>query len=267
MIWDIDPVLLRLGPLEIRYYGVFFATALLGGLYFWRAQMVRGGHSAEMAENPFIVAVVAVLVGARLGHVIFYEPQRFMADPVQILYVWKGGLASHGAITAIILTVLWFSRKHRMPFLEVGDRLSFGMIWGGIMVRLGNFMNSEIVGRATDSAWGVKFTRYDWRLPLAQVPARHPSQLYEALMAAVILAVLFWADRVLGGERRPRGAITYLVLLLYFSGRFTVEFVKEYQTLEAADAMFTMGQYLSLPFMLVGLVGLVYTLGRRQKTS
>jgi prolipoprotein diacylglyceryl transferase len=134
------------------------------------------------------------------------------------------------------------------------------MIWGGIMIRLGNFMNSEIVGRETSLAWGVKFPRYDWRLPLEAVPARHPSQLYEALMAALILLVLFWADRALGGEKRPRGVLTFLVMLLYFVGRFSVEFAKEYQTLEASRVALTMGQYLSLPFICVGLVGLVITL-------
>jgi prolipoprotein diacylglyceryl transferase len=262
MVWNVDPVFLRLGTLEIRYYGLFFVMALLGGFYWWRWQILRSGRSEADAEGLLLPAVAAVILGARLGHVIFYEPGRFLSNPLEIVMVWRGGLASHGAAVGIILTLLWYAKRHRMAFLEVADRFSFSIAWGAMMVRLGNFMNSEIVGRPTTVPWGVKFQRFDWNLPLAEVPLRHPSQIYEFLIAAAALAVLLLLDRR-WGEKRPRGALIFLFLIIYFGGRFLVEFFKAFEGLNPDTNVLTMGQYLSMPFVALGVGGLWMSLRKK----
>lgn len=256
MTWDLDPVLINIGPATIRYYGVCFLIALLGGFRIWRAQMLRGGRTEEDAEKFLIIGVLAVIIGARVGHVVFYEWERFSRNPIEIFYFWRGGLASHGATAGLIIGLYLFSRIVKMSYIETGDRLMIATAWAASWVRIGNFTNSEIVGRVTDLPWGVRFPRYDWNLPLAEVPARHPSQLYEALMGAAIFLVLWAVDRKLG-EKRPRGLMTALFLTLYFSCRFLVEFFKEYQALDPGASTITMGQYLSIPFALAGAAGLL----------
>jgi prolipoprotein diacylglyceryl transferase len=282
--WNIDPDFFHLpdfiGGRGIRYYGVLYAIALMGAFYIWQWQMLRGGKTREVAERFLTAGVLAVIVGARLGHCLFYEPERYLSDPITILYFWQGGLASHGSTIALLLVMFWFARREKMPFMEVVDRLSISVAWGATLVRIGNFMNSEIVGRVTDGPFKVKFPRHDRSLltecpgecgrvardlcgvindrcyGFAQVPWRHPSQIYEAMMGLGILIILWLVDRKYG-ESRPLGLMGSLFLLIYFSGRFSVEFVKEFQTL---DQGLTMGQYLSLPFMIMGAIGVIKAL-------
>ncbi|TAL16534.1 prolipoprotein diacylglyceryl transferase [bacterium] len=261
-VWNVDPVLVHIGPLQIRYYGVCFLVGLLGGYLLWRWQMLRAGRSEEAAERILMPAVLAVIVGARLGHVIFYEPGYFFSHPVRILAFWEGGLASHGAAIALVITLWWYSRREKMSMEEVADRFSFSIAWAAAWVRIGNFMNSEIVGRVTGVSWGVKFPRFDYLLSPEKVPYRHPSQIYEALMGFLILFLLLLADKLLGGEKRPRGVMISLCLILYFSGRFLVEFVKEYQALSPESSPLTEGQYLSIPFIIAGFVWLFISLRR-----
>jgi phosphatidylglycerol:prolipoprotein diacylglycerol transferase len=264
-VWNPDPVLLHLGRLQIRYYGLCFLVGLLGGYFFWRWQVRRSGRPLDAAERLVTPAVIAVVAGARLGHVLFYELGYYLQKPLEILFVWRGGLASHGATVALLLVGIWYSRREKMPFLEVCDRFAFSAAWAAGWVRIGNFMNSEIVGRPTGADWGVKFPRYDFAMPLDAVPARHPSQLYEMLIAFAALGLLFLADRKLGGEKRPRGALIFLFLAVYFGGRFAVEFFKELQTPVESVLPLTMGQCLSLPFALAGIAGFVYVLRRRRR--
>ncbi len=292
-VWNIDPDFFHLpaflGGRGIRYYGVLYAFALMGGFYWWQWQIVRSGRTKELAERFLTVGVIAVIVGARLGHCLFYEPERYLADPISILKFWEGGLASHGTTVALLIVLVWFARKYAMTIREVLDRIALSVAWAATLVRVGNFMNSEIVGRATDVSWAVKFPRHDRRLltecpgecgrvakslcgtinercyGFAEIPWRHPSQLYEALMGVAIFVLLWAVDRKYG-ERRPLGLIGSLFLLLYFSGRFTVEFVKEFQTLEAEQSALTMGQYLSIPFIVIGAFGVFKSLKDKTPT-
>lgn len=254
MVWNLDPVLLRLGGVEIRYYGVVFVLALLGGYHFWKWQIIRGGGTEEKAEEFLLPAALSVIVGARLGHMVFYEPARLVADPLSLIYVWQGGLASHGATVGLMVVLWWYARRKKMGLLEVADRFAFSSAWGAALVRLGNFLNSEIVGRPTDLPWGVKFPRYDAGLPIAEVPLRHPSQLYEFAMGLSVLAILLALDKKLGGEKRKTGMLASAFLTTYFLGRFLVEFVKAQQGLPESWPI-TMGQVLSVPFALVGVAG------------
>lgn len=264
MVWDIDPIFLRVGVLEVRYYGVLFVAALFGGYSFWKWQIMRGGGTEREAERFLLPAALAVIVGARLGHVIFYEPERLFTHPVSVFYVWQGGLASHGATVGLMLTLWWYAKTSKTGLLEVCDRFTFSSAWGAALVRIGNFLNSEIVGRPTDLPWGVKFPRFDAGLPFSAIPARHPSQIYEFFLGMGVLGLLFWLDRRLGGEKRKTGMLASAFLASYFTGRFLVEFFKAQQGLPESWPI-TMGQVLSVPFALLGFAGLL--LISRRKTS
>jgi prolipoprotein diacylglyceryl transferase len=252
-VWDLSPILLRLGPIQVRYYGLLFALMLIGGYYIWQWQMLRGGHTQREAEGFFLWGAIAVIAGSRLGQVLFYDPARYLANPIEILYVWKGGLASHGATLGLVLVLVLYARHLKLSRLEVLDRFTMSAALGALMVRIGNFMNSEIVGRVTDVPWAVKFPRsiYDSHLPLDRVPARHPSQIYEVFLGIFVILSLYLVDRKYK-EERPLGLLASLFFILYFSGRFVVEFFKAYQTLSPDRSVLTMGQWLSIPFVVIG---------------
>jgi phosphatidylglycerol---prolipoprotein diacylglyceryl transferase len=256
LTWNLDPVMIDLGPLQIRYYGLIFAITLLIGYQLWRWQMRRGGYPVRLADRMLTWGVLAILAGARLGHVFFYHPEQYLKDPISILEFWKGGLASHGATVGLSVAVILFAVIHKLPLLDIFDRMAIPASVGSAGIRLGNFLNSEIVGRATDLPWAVRFIRYD-----NGAVARHPSQLYEFAMGLCILALLLLADRLAGREKRPRGLLAGLFFTLYFAGRFSVEFVKEYHTLESS--YLTMGQYLSVVPFLLGLGLLTWVVLRR----
>jgi prolipoprotein diacylglyceryl transferase len=188
---------------------------------------------------------------------VAHKPNIYIEHPIQILYFWQGGLASHGATIGLVLALLLYARRHKLPLLELMDRFSPAAAIGAAGIRFGNFLNSEIVGRATDVPWAVKFMRYSDH----GIKARHPSQLYEFAMGLFVLLVIILADRWAGREKRPRGLLVGLFLLLYFAGRFCVEFVKEYQAPEV-ETWLTMGQWLSIIPMLIGAALLVWCIVR-----
>jgi phosphatidylglycerol---prolipoprotein diacylglyceryl transferase len=262
--WNLDPIIVHLGPLQLRYYGLLFASMLYIGFIIWRKQMVRAGYSQELAERFLIWGVLATLIGIRLAHCFFYEPEKYLSDPITILYFWQGGLASHGAVISLPIAMFLFCRKYKLRYLEMLDRMAMPAAVGAAAVRLGNFLNSEIVGRATDVPWAVRFARYDAMMG-QPATCRHPSQLYEFSMGLIILLTLYLADRFAGREKRPLGLLAGLFLVLYFAGRFTVEFFKEFQTLESSTL--TMGQYLSIIPFTVGLVLLGWAVTTRIPTD
>ena len=247
IIFDLDPIIWQWGPLQLRYYGIIFVIMLYLGYFLWRWQILRGGYKIEIAQNFLIIGVLAVLVGARLGHCFFYETEFYLTHPIEIFKTWNGGLSSHGATIGLVLALVLYARHYKINALEVTDRFSFAAATGAALVRLGNFINSEIVGRATDLPWAVRFVRHD-----NGVVARHPSQIYEFLLGILVFVVLLIADRRFGKEQRPMGLLTGLFLTVYFAGRFVVEFFKEYQTLDSSAL--TMGQYLSIIPFLAGLL-------------
>jgi phosphatidylglycerol:prolipoprotein diacylglycerol transferase len=266
LTWDIDPILVHFPawlawlPVDgIRYYSLLYVGVFLGGYKLLDWQIQRAGGDPEDASDFVLYGVVAVLGGARMGHVFFYEWDRFAADPMWLFRIHEGGLASHGAAIGLLVAMYVFTRARRQSFIEGCDRFAFSAALGSILVRIGNFFNSEIVGRATNSDWGVRFPRYD-RFP--NPPLRHPSQLYEVLLGLAVMATLFGVDRALGKEKRPRGVLIALFMALYFSGRFVVEYFKEYQPGEEAVGL-TTGQWLSLIPAVAGAVGLLISLKKR----
>lgn len=255
--WDMDPVLLRIGDIQLRYYGVFFALALAVGYYTLRWRYKDEREDPESATNLTYALIAAVVIGARLVHCLFYEPQRYLSNPVEILYFWKGGLASHGAAAGMMLVCIAYDRFWRhMPLRVTLDRLAFCIPFAMICVRLGNFFNSEIVGAPCDpnSPLAFIFTRYDG------IP-RYPSQLFEVGMGIVAGAVMFGMYFYYKKRNKPRplGLSTSLILVLYFGMRFCVEFFKEYQV-EANVGGLREGQILSIPFFIIGLVGVAISL-------
>lgn len=262
-VHNLDPVLVDFGGVQIRYYGLMFVLTLLGGYVLWRWQMRRGGHPEKVIDAFILWGFLAVVIGARLGHVFFYHPGKFLADPVTILFVWQGGLASHGATVGLIAALWLFAKRYRLSPLETWDRFTFSAALGAAGVRMGNFLNSEIVGRVTDAPWGVWFQRFD-----ATETYRHPSQLYEFALGLAVLGLLGLVDRLAGRERRPRGLMLGVFLASYFAGRFAVEFFKAYHIDSLQDrSPLTMGQWLSVPPFLIGSGLIVWSLRRGRKNQ
>ncbi len=261
--WDVDPVLLEVGFLQIRYYGLFFLVVFLGGYGLFRWQVLRAGGTEVDASDIFMPGILGVLIGARLGHVLFYEWQRFLSDPLWLFQIWRGGLASHGATIGLLVAVYFYAKQHRQSYVECMDRFALSAGLGATMVRLGNFFNSEIMGKVTDQTWGVRFPRFDVEVVRAGelAPLRHPTQLYEFALGLFVMFTLWLADRLLGGEKRPRGALIALFFAVYFTGRFLVEFFKEHQALDPSSPL-TMGQFLSLPLAVAGVLAFIYSLKR-----
>lgn len=245
VLWDVDPVLLRAGSLSIRWYSLLFAAAFLGGYGLWSWQMRRLGASRNAVAAFLPLGFLAALAGARLGEGLFYEPALWLADPWRILRLREGGLSSHGAAVGLVLALLLHARLSHHALGEAMDRLSPSVALGAGLVRLGNLANGEIVGTPASVPWAFRFVRHDG----GAVP-RHPVQLYEAVLALAVLAVLLLVDRRLG-DRRPRWLLAGLLLALYFGGRMVLEAWKDAPPL-ASSLPLTTGQALSIPFALAG---------------
>ncbi|QDF76522.1 MULTISPECIES: prolipoprotein diacylglyceryl transferase [Shewanella] len=248
-IWNMDPVMVSFMGLTIHWYGVLFATAIASGFQVIKHIYVREGLDVESLDNLLIYCVVGIVLGARLGHVLFYDPGYYFAHPAKILAIWEGGLASHGGTVGVVLAMYYYKLKVKLPFLFLLDRLAIATGIFCVFVRLGNLANSEILGVATDKPWGIIFERID------MVP-RHPAQLYEALAYLVIFITLWLLYRYTEMKRRE-GALVGLFLALVFGARYLIEFVKVRQAEFALDWSLSVGQMLSVPFVLAGLTLLV----------
>lgn len=284
---------IEIGSFVIRYYSLMFVVAFALGWYIMKHIFIRENEPLEKLDSLFIYTVVATLIGARLGHVIFYQSELFREDPLSILlpirtkpefeFTGFSGLASHGAAIAIILFMIYFSKKiMKQSLLWVLDRVVIPVASGAIFVRLGNFFNSEIVGHETNSAFGIKFVQDfyskndavlntkianpkeayksisdnpEFSYLLDKVPALHPSQLYEAfgyVFVFLILFFMYWKTEA----RKKEGLLFGMFMVLLWSVRFVVEFVKAsqggFEKYPVFNAL-TTGQWLSIPFVLIGL--------------
>lgn len=256
-VWDLDPVLFTLGPITIFWYGVLFASAILAGYSLMSWIYRQENQPSESLDSLLIYAVIGIIIGARLGHCLFYDPAYYLSNPLEILAVWEGGLASHGGGIGLFLAVYLFCRKTGQNYLWLLDRLAIPTALFGFFVRTGNFFNSEIFGTPTERPWGVVFARID-DLP------RHPTQLYEAFSYLAIFVLLFCAYRFTKIKQYP-GALLGVLLFLVFSARFLLEFVKTQQEAYAMGVGLTTGQLLSIPFLLAGLALTIYALGKPQR--
>jgi len=240
------PVIETLGPIQPRWYGLMFACAFIFGYLLGSKLLREGGRTPEEVDRLLIYVLIATIVGARLGHVIFYDLEFYLRNPQLIPAIWRGGLASHGAAIAIIIAMwLYVKKTPNMTFYWLADRVVPAVAIGGMFIRIGNFFNSEILGKVTDVPWAIIFARID-DLP------RHPSMLYESLSTLVILAALM-AIYYRYDRKPPEGALFGSFLVLLFSGRFLIEFTKLYHSDFEAALILNMGQWLSIPLVLFGL--------------
>ena len=240
-----SPMLDSIGPLPLRWYSLLFATAFICGYYIGARLFTDAGKSVELMENALMYVIVGTVLGARLGHCLFYDPVYYLTNPLKILMVWEGGLASHGAAIGIPLSVYLFTRKHKeISFLWLADRVAIPVVFGGVFVRLGNFFNSEILGHATDVSWAVIFTSID------MIP-RHPSMLYESFYYLILSGIVFYLYKKYA-TRPPEGFMLGFVFAGIFLGRFFIEFTKVEQAHFSAGSL-NMGQWLSIPVVAMGI--------------
>jgi len=260
--WNVDPEIFSIGPLSIRWYGLLFASAFLSGYIVFTRYLATERLTSEMLDQLLIYIAVGTVIGARLGHCFFYEPEYFLKNPLEVLKIWKGGLASHGAAIGILLSLWLYVRKYKLSFLWMIDRIVIVVALGGSFIRLGNLFNSEIYGGPTDLPWGFRFIRdklYDPNTgELLPTVASHPTQLYEAFSYILIFVTLFIFYRKRYTKVRD-GFIFGVFMILLFTVRFFIEFVKNDQVAFEAGMKINMGQWLSIPFILAGVLMIVWT--------
>lgn len=222
-----------------------FMFCFASGYFILRRLFRKEGWPNDIADGLLMAVILGTVVGARLGHCLFYQPDYYLLRPWEILMVWKGGLASHGGAMGICIAVFWFAKRDgRKTFWQLIDRVALVVPLSGMFVRIGNFFNSEILGKPTDLPWAVTFSQID-SLP------RHPAQLYEALCYLVIFFIE-WAYYQKRKSQTYPGSMLGLTLMLIFSVRFVIEFVKEDQVAFEAGLPLNMGQLLSLPVIALG---------------
>jgi prolipoprotein diacylglyceryl transferase len=246
--WNVDPTLFRLGPFAPRWYGLLFALGFLIGFYLMRRVFRREGRPETDLDFLLLYLLGGTVIGARLGHILFYAPGYYLTRPLEIFAIWEGGLASHGGLIGVPLAIWLYSRRRDdQPFVWLLDRLAAPVALTGSFIRLGNLFNSEILGLPTDLPWAVVFERID------QTP-RHPVQVYESI-AYFSIFVLLWALYRRRGEDTPRGLLIGLFLTLVFGVRIVLEVFKVDQAHFALHLPLgmSMGQLLSVPAVAVGL--------------
>ncbi|MDR3183876.1 MAG: prolipoprotein diacylglyceryl transferase [Prevotellaceae bacterium] len=255
--WNVDPELISIGPLHVRYYGALFVCAFWASHRLFLRMFQREKIPAALLYNLTTIVAVSTFVGARLGHCLFYQPGYFFAHPLEIVlpvrfaphfeFIGYQGLASHGAALGILIGLWYFCRKYKRSHLWVLDRIAIAIPLAGSLVRIGNLMNSEIYGDVTSLPWGFIFVRAGETLP------HHPTQLYEA---AAYLA-LFFLLHYLYRRKLPvlrRGTLFSIFLIGLFFARFLIEFIKEPQVGFEENMTLNMGQWLSVPFVVAGAV-------------
>ncbi|MBC6607113.1 prolipoprotein diacylglyceryl transferase [Hymenobacter sp. BT188] len=250
--WDVAPEIVKIGPLTLRWYGLLFMSGFVLGTFvlshIYRSERV----SPQWVDVITIYMLVGTIVGARLGHCLFYDPGYYLAHPLDILKIWEGGLASHGATLGILLAVWLFSRNNKFDYLWTLDRIVIVVALGGALIRLGNLFNSEIFGHETTVPWAFKFVRDTEHLVNGVAVPRHPTQIYESLFCVFLLVLLYlmWNRTK---EKTPRGQLFGLFVVLLFTFRFLVEFLKEDQSDFESSMVLNMGQILSIPLIFMGL--------------
>jgi len=269
--WNPDPEIVNIFGISIRYYGLLFAGGLILCIYILGWIYKREDIPSEHLEKLSIFSMIGILVGARLGHCLFYEPSYYLSHPLEMIlpitfppgggvkFIGYQGLASHGGALGELIALYFYSRKTKHSMIDTIDLIAVVAGLVGVFIRLGNFMNSEIIGMPTTKPWGVIFERVD-NLP------RHPAQLYEAISYFIIFAIMMILYKKMR-DKLKNGFFFGLVLVLIFTARFIIEFVKEDQVGFEDGMTFNMGQLLSLPYIFVGIGFIIYGLWKTTKLS
>jgi phosphatidylglycerol---prolipoprotein diacylglyceryl transferase len=267
--WNVDPEIINVFGISIRYYGLLFVSGLILCIYLLSWIYKRENIPSEHLEKLSIYGMIGILVGARLGHCLFYEPSYYLSHPLEMVlpitfppdggikFIGYQGLASHGGVLGLLIALYFYSRKTKHSMIDTIDLIAVvaGLSFG--FIRLGNFMNSEIIGIPTTKPWGVIFERVD------NVP-RHPAQLYEAISYFIIFAIMMILYKKMR-DRLKNGFLFGLATVLFFTARFIIEFVKENQVGFEDGMILNMGQLLSLPYIVVGIGFIIYGLMKTRK--
>ena len=261
--WNLDPAILHIGGFELRWYSLLFVSGFILGWYIMKSFFVREKISTDLLDPMLYMLLICTIVGARLGHCLFYQPDYYLGSWkgfLEIFMPWKGGLASHGGTLALLLGIWWYARKYGpkndFDFVWVLDHLVIPVSFAACFIRLGNLFNSEIYGGPTTLPWGFVFERNGETVPC------HPTQLYEAgtyLLLGCVLMWLYWKKL----DKVYRGTFVGIFLTVCFGARFLIEFIKNDQVEFEADMALNMGQLLSIPFVLLGIGFLVYAYTRK----
>lgn len=257
---QIDPVIYSLGPVSLRWYGLMYLVAF--GLAWWLANRAAkkpgSGWTEQQVSDLLFIGFLGVILGGRVGYVLFYQFDLFLAEPLYLIKIWTGGMSFHGGLLGVLLAMAWFAKRNNKGFLQLGDFVAPLIPLGLAAGRLGNFINAELWGRTTDVPWAVLF-------PNAGASPRHPSQLYEfALEGLVLFALIILYRRV----NPPTGSLGGLFLAGYGSARFYVEFYREPDAhLGVLSAGMSMGQWLSLPMIIAGIGLIIYAYSTGSKVN
>ena len=262
--WNMNPEILSLGPISIRWYSILFISGFILGWYIFRGFFRREGVPESLLDPLLYTLLIGTIVGARLGHCLFYQPDYYLASWQgfkEIFMPWKGGLASHGGTIALLIAMVWFARhygrKYDFDFLWILDHLAIAVCFAACFIRLGNLFNSEIYGDVTSLPWGFVFELRGETLP------KHPTQLYEAFSYLIlgIVLILLYKYRL---PKMYRGTFIGLFFIGCFGSRFLIEFIKEPQVGFENEMALNMGQWLSIPFVLLGIGLLIYSFVKKQ---
>lgn len=263
IVWEANPIAVSIGSLQIAWYGISWALALLMASWIFARMVKREGLNPEIAGSGFLYGAIATVVGARLGHCLFYEPAEYFLHPfmsdfpwIKLLDIRGGGLASHGAALGLLVGLWLFARKWKFPYIWILDRVAVIVPVSGALVRLGNLINSEVYGDPTSLPWGFVFVQAGETEPM------HPTQIYEAaayLAIFFLLAHLYWRTKL---AEEKRGVIFGLFLILLFLVRLLIESIKQPQEVWEQTMALNMGQILSIPFIIAGGVILLWALRR-----
>lgn len=256
--WNVNPEIFHLGSLSIRWYGLLFAMSFFFGYIIMQKFFKKENLPIELLDKLSFYMFLGTVIGARLGHCLFYEPSYYLNNPLEIIKIWHGGLASHGAAIGILIALYFFARKTHKPFLWIMDRIVIVVALAGFLIRTGNLMNSEIIGNPTTVAWAFIFERVD------NIP-RHPAQIYEALSYLLIFVVLYRLF-VKTDISKKQGLIFSIFLVALFVSRFLIEFLKAVQVNFENHMTFDMGQWLSVPFIIIGVV-MFFVLSKKYKVK
>ena len=293
--WNVDPVLFSIGNLHVRWYGLLWALGFFIG-YFIMKRIYKREHMAEDSLDKLLIyMLVSTIIGARLGHCLFYEPDYYLSNPLKMLAVWEGGLASHGGAIGILIGLWLYVRSYnkskkektdlqRINYIWILDRIVVAVCLVGALIRVGNVFNHEIYGTPTSLPWGFVFLRgaeqfcgtvdnytacnaWDAPCPPNEWLPCHPTGLYEAFFCLVAMGILLWMyyKRDLG-NRQP-GLMFGTFLIIIFGSRIGIEFLKNVQVDFERNMVFDMGQWLSVPFVIIGIVMIVWSFARRKKAE
>ena len=291
--WNVDPVLFSLGSLQVRWYGLLWALGFLFGYFIMRRIYRREKMADDSLDKLLVYMLLSTVIGARLGHCLFYEPKEYLANPISMLYIWEGGLASHGGAIGILIGLYLYvhsynkspkkkDEKQRISYIWILDRIVIAVCLVGALIRVGNVMNHEIYGTPTSLPWGFVFMRgaeqfcgtfdnytpcfaWDAPCPPSEWLPCHPTGLYEAFFCLVAMGILLWMyyKRDLG-IRQP-GLMFGTFLVIIFGSRIAIEFLKNVQVDFERSMTFDMGQWLSVPFVVIGIVMIVWSFAQRKK--